>query len=388
MRVVFAHDHIFYKYNEHYYSTGGLSKEMLERYTSIFDEVIVVSRQREIKELDNKLTLASADRVTFIKVPDFKSVKRYIKIAEAKSIVTKAVKDSDVIIARLPSSIGDLAICAAIKNSKPYLSEVVACPWDAYWNHSIQGKMLASFMYFSLKRKVIKSPYTIYVTNEFLQNRYPTNGKHTNCSNVALTEFDNKVLDRRLNKIESMQNNEKIVIGTTAAVNVRYKGQQYIIQALGELKKQGIDHFEYQLVGGGNQAFLKSVAEKYDVLDQIKFLGAMPHNKVFEWLETIDLYVQPSRQEGLPRALIEAMSRALPAFGAKTAGIPELLEQDFIFSNTRKNIDEIVGILKSFDKETMINQSKRNFEESKKYEKNVIEARRRKFFEEFKNSLE
>lgn len=57
------------------------------------------------------------------------------------------------------------------------------------------------------------------------------------------------------------------------------------------------------------------------------------------------------------------MSRALPAFVAKTAGIPELLEQDFIFSNTRKNIDEIVGILKSFDKETMINQSKRNFEE-------------------------
>ena len=82
------------------------------------------------------------------------------------------------------------------------------------------------------------------------------------------------------------------------------------------------------------------------------------------------------------------MSRALPAFVAKTAGIPELLEQDFIFSNTRKNIDEIVGILKSFDKETMINQSKRNFEESKKYDKNVIEERRREFFEEFRNSLQ
>lgn len=385
MRLLFAHDHVFYKYNDHYYSTGGLSKEMIERYSGVFEEVGVVSRQKEIDLIDKKLTLASTERVSFIHVPDFKSITNYFKIKEAKTIVTKAVKNCDLVIARLPSSIGDLAVDAAIKYCKPYLIEVVACPWDAYWNHSFKGKLLAPFMYFSLKLKVSKSPYTIYVTNEFLQNRYPTNGKHTNCSNVALTEFDDKVLDRRLNKIESMQNNEKIVIGTTAAVNVRYKGQQYIIQALGELKKQGIDHFEYQLVGGGNQAFLKSVAEKYDVLDQIKFLGAMPHNKVFEWLETIDLYVQPSRQEGLPRALIEAMSRALPAFGAKTAGIPELLEQDFIFSNTPKNIDEIVGILKSFDKETMINQSKRNFEESKKYEKNIIEARRRKFFECFKS---
>lgn len=387
MRVVFAHDHIFYKYNEHYYSTGGLSKEMLERYTSIFDEVIVVSRQREIKELDNNLTLASADRVTFIKVPDFKSVKRYIKIVEAKTIVTKAVKNSDVIIARLPSSIGDLAVCAAKKNNKPYLSEVVACPWDAYWNHSIKGKVLAPFMYFSLKRKVIKSPYTIYVTNAFLQRRYPTKGKSTNCSNVALTEFDDGVLVKRINRIKSISNSSKLIIGTTAAVNVRYKGQRYIIQALGELKKQGITNFQYQLVGGGDQSFLTSIAEKYDVLDQVKFLGAMPHNKVFEWLETIDLYTQPSRQEGLPRALIEAMSRAVPAFGAKTAGIPELLDDKFIFSNTKKNIDEIIKILKSFDKETLTKQARRNYEESKKYDKNVIEERRRNFFEEFKSSL-
>ncbi|MFA5603080.1 MAG: glycosyltransferase, partial [Bacilli bacterium] len=130
----------------------------------------------------------------------------------------------------------------------------------------------------------------------------------------------------------------------------------------------------------------RSVANKHGVADQIKFLGAMPHNKVFDWLETIDIYTQPSRQEGLPRALIEAMSRGLPAFGARTAGIPELLEDRFIFSNTRKNIDEIFEILKSFNKDTMIEQAKRNFKESKEYDKNVVEERRRKFFEEFRDS--
>jgi glycosyltransferase involved in cell wall biosynthesis len=297
------------------------------------------------------------------------------------------VINNDFIIARLPSNVGSAAIKYARKYKKPYLVEVVGCPWDAYWNHSLKGKILAPYSYLKLKRIVKEAPYVIYVTNEFLQKRYPTNGMSTNCSNVALTEFDDKVLKNRLEKIKHIQETHKYIIGTTAAVNVRYKGQQYVIQALGKLKKQGVTNYEYQLVGGGDQRYLKSIAEKYDVVDQIKFLGAMPHNQVFDWLETIDLYVQPSRQEGLPRALIEAMSKAVPSFGARTAGIPELLEGKFIFSNTRKNIDEIIEILKSFDKETLTKQATRNYEESKKYDKGVIDERRRRFFEEFKKSL-
>ncbi|MFL2122533.1 glycosyltransferase [Marinilactibacillus psychrotolerans] len=391
MRVLFCHDGPLRKDEKNEFYGTAHNDETFKRYFSIANELAVVIRVQEIlsDEASNRLSKITVNPFKVIACPNISSFKgQLINKNNAKNFIANEIQKSDYIIARLPSFVGNIAVDLAQKYGKPYLVEVVACPWDAFWNHSLTGKFIAPFMYYATKKRVSEASYSIYVTNEFLQNRYPTKGKHTNCSNVALTEFDDKVLERRLNKINSMKENYKVIIGTTAAVNVRYKGQQYIIQALGELKKDGITNFEYQLVGGGDQRFLKSIAEKYDVVDQVKFLGAMPHNKVFEWLETIDLYVQPSRQEGLPRALIEAMSRALPAFGAKTAGIPELLEQDFIFSNTRKNIDEIVGILKSFDKETMINQSKRNFEESKKYEKNIIEARRRKFFEEFKNSLE
>src|SRR5699024_742855 len=136
---------------------------------------------------------------------------------------------------------------------------------------------------------------------------------------------------KRLEKISRMKKNEKIVIGTTAALDVRFKGQQYIIKALSELKKQGATNFEYQLVGSGSASYLESVAKKYNISNQVKILGSMTHEDVFDWLENIDIYTQPSRQEGLPRALIEAMSRGLPSFGARTAGIPELLEDDFIF---------------------------------------------------------
>lgn len=159
------------------------------------------------------------------------------------------------------------------------------------------------------------------------------------------------------------------------------------MEALGHLKKQGIVNFEYQLAGSGDQTYLKSMAERYNVLDQVKFLGAIPHDRVFDWLDTIDIYAQPSRQEGLPRALIEAMSRGIPALGARTAGIPELLEDKFIFSNTTNNINEICEILMGLDQETMLAQAKRNYIESKKYDKEIIEGRRKVFLKKFVDSI-
>ena len=388
MRVLFCHDGPLRKdeYNN-YYGTAH-NDETFKRFYTIANELAVVIREQDImsNEANDRLSKITVTPFEVISCPNISSMKgQLLNKRIAKRIISDEVKKSDYIIARLPSFIGNIAVELALKNNKQYLIEMVACPWDAFWNHSLLGKFVAPFMYFITKRKVNNAPYAVYVTNEFLQKRYPTNGENTSCSNVALKEFDERILEQRVKKIESINDGNKIVIGTTAAVNVRYKGQQYVIKALGKLKKQGLTIFEYQLVGGGKKSYLKAIAEKYDVIEQVKFLGAIPHSKVFEWLETIDIYTQPSRQEGLPRALIEAMSRAVPAFGARTAGIPELLEPEFIFSNTRKNIDEICEILKSYDKKTMLVQAKRNFNESKNYDKEVIEKRRVYFFKNFKS---
>ncbi len=143
-----------------------------------------------------------------------------------------------------------------------------------FLNLGIKGKLIAPYMKIATRNRGREAPFAVYVTKEFLQKRYPTKGENINCSNVALIEFDDAVLEKRLQRIQ--QDNPKIIIGTTAAVNVRFKGQQYIIEALGNLKKQGITNFEYHLTGAGDQTYLKAIAKKYEVLDQVKFLGAIP----------------------------------------------------------------------------------------------------------------
>lgn len=373
MKLLFVHDHKFRYVQGKIYSTGGLSDDALIRYTSVFGKTTVIARVLTEEDAKDKYSEITNKDVI---------IKNGLTIGN--SGFQREVENADYIISRLPSFYGLKVIKFAERLNKPYLVEMVGCPWDALWNHSIKGKLVAPFIYHKTKKSVRDANDVVYVTNEFLQNRYPTKGRKVNCSNVALKEFDENVLENRLKKIQNMNKNCRLIIGTTGAVDVRYKGQQYVVEAIGRLKKQGITNFEYQLVGGGNINYLKSIAKKCNVVEQVKFLGSMPHSEVFKWLETIDIYAQPSRQEGLPRALIEAMSRGVPAFGAKTAGIPELLEDKYIFSNTRRNIDEICEILKCFDINVMRKQAKRNYEESKKYDKCIIEKRRKTFFEEFK----
>ncbi len=384
MKALFAHGLKFFEDSKGNLYLRGYDANYWNRYLKHFNELYVIGRKKHISD-ENKdgFNKFEGERLFFIEVPDIHDVNNYLKNNNVfKGMAQKIINDVDVIISRIPGTYSSKIIKYAKKKNKPYLVEMVGCPWDSLWNHSFKGKLVAPFMMQSTKKILLEAPYVIYVTNHFLQKRYPTSGKHTNCSNVTLPKTDNEVLSKRIENIKNGTNTE-LIIGTTAAVDVRYKGQQYVIEALGKLKEQDITNYKYQLVGGGDISYLVSIAEKNNVRDQVEFLREKSHEKVFEWLDTIDIYVQPSRQEGLPRALIEAMSRAVPAFGAKTAGIPELLESEFIFSNTRKNIDEICEILKSFDKDTMLKQARRNYRESKKYDKEVLEERRERFFINF-----
>ena len=131
-------------------------------------------------------------------------------------------------------------------------------------------------------------------------------------------------------------------------------------------------------------------AKKLGVEGQIKIIGQMPNDDVFTWLDNLDIYAQPSRQEGLPRSVIEEMSRALPCIGAKTAGIPELLSNECIFSNSSNEVSEICQILKRMisSSQEMEKLAKINYEESKKYARNILIDRRTRFFCEYKNAVE
>jgi len=372
MNLVFVHDHKFRIIDGEYYSTGGLSNDVLTRYTNIFGNVTVICRTVSKQLNDNNLS---------------KITNKNVKIIEGynnRSIMKEAIRNSDAVIARLPSVLGSKAVRYAKNFSKPYLIEVVGCSWDSYWNHSIKGKIVAPHFFFRMKEIVKHAPYILYVTTKFLQKKYPCIGRNIGCSDVVLFDYDSQSIRNRVQSISNKKKDLPIIIGTIAAVDVKYKGQEYIIKAIAKLKQEGYN-FEYHLVGGGKSDYLRLIAKKLNVEDNVKFLGTLPHHEVFNYLDNIDIYAQPSKVEGLPRALVEAMSRGCPAIGAMSGGIPELLDESCIFH--KGAVHEICEILKSFTKDKMKKEAERSFSIAENYKKVILDERRDAFYNEFAESV-
>jgi glycosyltransferase involved in cell wall biosynthesis len=389
LQVLFAHDHVFYKYDGEYYSNGAFSSEVLTRYTNAFGKIRFVSRQRSIDSIESKMTKASADNVEFVPVPNFNSVIKYGNILKAKRIIMKEVMSVDVVIARLPSSIGSLAVKYAKKYNKHYVVEVVGSAWDALWNHgSIQGKIYAPIAYNKMKRLVKSSKYTLYVTNEFLQEKYPSSGITVGCSNVNIPQqVDDDVLKKRISRIMNKKKNDIIKIGMIGALGSSYKGFDLAIEAISFLE-QKFDNIELFIVGAGIKDKWVDFSEKKKIASRIHFLGSLPNgNEIFNWLDNIDIYIQPSRTEGLPRATIEAMSRGCPIVGSIAGGIPELIDSRLVhqIGDSQDLANKIECLIT--DNMLLKDQAKINFEKSKQYTKDILDNRRNEFWNTVKSSV-
>jgi len=305
---------------------------------------------------------------------------------KTKALLRTIIKGSDLVIGRFHSILSCMAADVARKNKIPFFAELMGDAWDGFWNHSLFGKVIAPYMFLKTRQAVKNADFALYVTSKFLQNRYPCKNESVSASNVLIQEAAPEILSRRLEKIEGTQNFE-ISLMTTAAVNVKYKGQQYVIKAIPKLNKLGIK-VKYFVVGGGDQQFLRSLAAKYNVSDQVVFTGRLALSEVFDLLDKVDLYIQPSLQEGLPRSVIEAMSRACPCIGAKTAGIPELIEDKYVVK--RKSVGDIVDKVSAFcnsSPEDKKATSERNFEEAKNYLEDVLNKKRIAYYEKVKSDL-
>jgi glycosyltransferase involved in cell wall biosynthesis len=227
--------------------------------------------------------------------------------------------------------------------------------------------------------------YVVYVSQFFLQSRYPTKGLQRSISNVII---ENTALEEIQNKIEryrSISKSDKIILSTLAAIDVPYKGHKYVLKAIAILKNEGFK-IEYRVAGIGNKEYLEKYALKYGVQDNLFFEGLIERNNLFNFLDKVDIYVQPSKTEGLPRAMIEAMSRACVCIGSNVGGIPELVSSEFLFE--KANAKELSNMIKKIILSGKMNDlAQSNFEKSKLYTKEVLEKRRTQFYDIFLNEI-
>ena len=105
---------------------------------------------------------------------------------------------------------------------------------------------------------------------------------------------------------------------------VHVKGIDVLLQACRRLA-DARDDWHLHLIGeGSDRARLAQQAQALGLDDRISIHGSRPHHELPRWLHAADLFVLPSRSEGVPNVLLEASACGTPWLASEVGGIPEI----------------------------------------------------------------
>lgn len=380
MRALFVHDHRFVvDENGRVFSKGKVKQEMFDQYLEFVESVSVLSRSTFIhsSKIDHTFSRIDNERIDFI---SFKNLSNPFQLLLKKNNlkeIHKIVSGYDFVISRLPSEIGLLAVEAAKKASVKYAIEFVACPWDALWNYGrLQARIYAPIFYLRNRYAVRDCHCAIYVTSSFLQSRYPCKHSSYGISDVNIVCNTLEKKEKYLN-VACVQYN----IGLIGSLDSPHKGIADAIKAVRLVIEAGFNVKLNILGPGDREPYIPSCI---DIEKNINFMGSYSKSEdVQAWLSMQDLYIQPSLQEGLPRAVVEAMNCAVPVIGSNAGGLPELLDASYIHrKRDYKKLSELIIRLLSNSQEYS-RLSSHSIHVSDKYDFSKLADRKRLVWENF-----
>lgn len=122
------------------------------------------------------------------------------------------------------------------------------------------------------------------------------------------------------------------------------KNQKLIIEALRDIKAEGYDVAVDFIGGGETEDECKSFAKQLCVNDSIIFYGSQ--SNVYPFYNKADAFLLPSKYEGMPMTLIEAMGSALPIIAANVGGIPDMIKDGVEGALIHSNVESLKQAMK------------------------------------------
>ena len=354
-----------------------------QRYLEVFDKVRVLGRVREVDEVDPAWKRADGPNVSFAAVPYFVGPVQYLlqrrRVARA---VRAALGPEDAAILRVPGTLASHLEGALRRQGRPIAVEVVADPYEVFAPGSARHPLRPFFRWWfprTVRRQCARACAAAYVTAETLQQRYPASaGAHvTSYSSVDLTNEAFVAGPRpRRSPVEPLR---VLLVGSLEQM---YKGTDVLVEAVAAGVRRGLD-LRLTIVGDGkHRTELEAAARACGIAERTRFAGnLLAGDPVRAELDRADLFVMPSRTEGLPRALIEAMARGLPCVGSHVGGIPELLCREELVppGDAEALTAKMAEIMNDADR--MARLSARNLKKAHEFHRDVLRPRRRAFYE-------
>lgn len=387
MELLFICNYQFKLRDGVFYTMPAFGDNFWLKYLHVFSTIHIVGVQ--IKDyLDNGSLVPITDkRISISIIPNNNRPQDFVNDYTIRKQLTQEIRGSKALLIKAACRKGIMAINIAKKWKVPYMVDFTGDLRLTLLNSpSVLKRIYAPLLHRQITKAICDAPYGIYVTEHYLQTVYPIKGKMCGITDSVIDEIDEKVLERRLQYIKSKRDGEIVSIGLIGSYNGNRKGIDIAIKALSRINNHNL---KLNLLYNGSEEdrnYWFSFAEKYNLKEDIIFPEPKGSTKeVMEWIDTQDVIILPSRSEGLPRCIVESMSRACPCITSDVCGMPELINNKWI--HNPEDYEKLAALLEKMinDKECQEEAAIENFNNSKRFLRSLLEKKRDSFLAEFRD---
>lgn len=385
-KLLISCDDYIFRHNGKYYFKNKEWYDFYQRYLRIFEELRIANRVVDENPIKAERVEVTDPRIEINPIPIFHGPKQYLtKYFQVGKALKNAVDGCDAAVLRIPSTVAQRLSKSVIKSGIPYATEVV---FDAHDGASTVSSKIEKILWYRIDRTMrnicCHADGVSCVTEKYLQRRY-----FSKKPNHFESHYSSLAIDRSFFTSPKLYPEGKIL--NIAHVNNQIglydrKGTPQIIEALGILKKKGIV-VNVRFAGDdwdNNTEKILDYAKKFGVGNQVSCTGYLTRPQLSEYLDSSDLFVLPTKAEGLPRVIIEAIAKGLPTITTPASGNPELIPVEYLVDYY--DVETLAAKLEVLvtDKAAYEKASKENFEHSLQYEGSILQGRRDEFYSKLK----
>lgn len=258
----------------------------------------------------------------------FRNIKAYFAIS-------KILKNNyyDLIYTHTP--IASFIVRLSNKNQKK-MAKVIYVAHGFHFHKN--AKYLSWLLYYPLEKWLSKYTTTIITINkedyELAQKKFRS-CKIFHINGIGFNYYNYHQKNRLLNTTDTTDFNKPIQLISVGELN----NNKNHINVIKTLKLSRISNYEYRIFGKGiKYKYLKHIIKKWK-MDKNIFLMGYKEN-IFDYMIISDIYIHPSKREGLPISILEAMASGLPILASNTRGNNDIIVNEkngFLYDLNDKN---------------------------------------------------
>ncbi|MBK9072032.1 MAG: glycosyltransferase family 4 protein [Myxococcales bacterium] len=329
MRLVITSEYHFTHTSEGVFADALYGYDFWSRYLEVFSDVVVIARsgERGGSAADQAAT-ATQLRVTGPGVracllPSVRgaSLLQPGVVAAVVRAAREAFEQPAALLFRAPGVV-PLLMTPLVPRARALGVQVVGDPQQSLRSAGMAGAVAAPMLARHLSWLVARADATLYVTAEALQRRYPPN--------AAKPTFSASDLDLPAELWGAPPPPQgagpAMALIFVGMLDREYKGLDVLLRALA----MAAAAHTLTVVGDGLlRAQYEHLALTLGLGTRVRWRGALPSGAaVHGALAQHELFVLPSRTEGMPRVLLEAMAVGLPCIATPVGGVPEVLGEE------------------------------------------------------------